>query len=199
MYKYYYKLEEAATLGPIRPWKEILHVGTQPNFKDLCDMFMDSVPTWVTADATYVNEIWELIRAMFQQDGVYFFVSDNNYDITTTGGIDGIHTEARNRIRDLINTVYNTKDYYISLIQAQAILKNEATADIVAATNETYFNDTPQNTGSYTTDDYNTTYTKTVSKIGVGTVPAKLQAVADSNRDYYMDWLENFKRFRIYD
>lgn len=85
---------------------------------------------------------------------------------------------------DFIDTFYETKDKYIELIKTQTDLKDEILNNI-DSTNEVWFNDTPQNSGDYTDDTHNTTYTKSKTSQNLGPVSTKLDEVDRAMNDIY--------------
>lgn len=121
---------------------------------------------------------------MFKRNNYFFWVSDNEYDDTNVTGLNKLHDEVANRVVDFIETMYETKDKYIALISNQATLKANLLNDI-AETNETWFNDTPQSTGTYTTENYTTTYNKNVRTVTLGAVSDKLAEIDRAMNDYY--------------
>lgn len=197
--RYYYTLEECARPTFNRPFSDILHKNTQPNLKDVCDTFYSEVPTWAKtdgADFSYLNELWERLRHYFLKDGYYFWYSDKEYDVTSQADLTELHTEVKNRMFDLLETIYETKDKYIELIKDQATLKAKILDDINSQT-ETWFNDTPQASGTYTDEEHTTTYNKTKSTISLGDVATQLSIVDQAMNDYYDNWLREFRKFVI--
>ena len=187
---YYYTLEEALRTGINDPYNQISHNDTtQPNFKDMVNIFYSPVPAWAqyintNLEFPYINECWQRIRHMFKRDCNYFWWSHNEYDVTIAADLIKLHQEVKNRAIDFIETMYETKDKYIALIKAQEALKTDILSDVESST-EVFFNDTPQSTGTYTTEDYNTTYTKTVQSVNLGPVSTKLDEVDRAMNDIY--------------
>ena len=187
---YYYTLEEALRPTVNDPYNQINHNDTtQPNFKDMVNIFYSPVPAWAqyintNLEFPYINECWQRIRHMFKRDCNYFWWSHNEYDVTNITDLSNLHNEVENRAIDFIETMYETKDKYIALIKAQEALKTDILSDIESST-EVFFNDTPQSTGTYTTEDYNTTYTKTVQSVNLGPVSTKLDEVDRAMNDIY--------------
>jgi len=201
MTKYYYPLEDALRPFYNRPYNPINHTdATAPNFKDMVNIFYSPLPNWAaitTDDFTYLNECWQRVRHLFCRDDVFFWSSETEYDVDNQNELAELHKEEWNKAVDLIETFYETKDKYIALIKAQEQLK----ADIlktVDSTTETWFNDTPQNSGDYTDDTHNTTYTKSKTSQNLGPVSTKLMEVDRAMDDIYTRWVNEFKKFRIF-
>ena len=201
MFRYYYTLEEALRPFYNRPYNPINHTDTtQPNFKDMVNIFYSPIPAWAaitTDEFHYLNECWQRVRHLFCRDGVFFWSSDTEYDVDVQNDLAELHKEEWNKAVDLIETFYETKDKYIALIQAQENLKADILKN-VDSLNETWFNDTPQSTGDYTDTNHTTTYTKQKSSLNLGPVSAKLDEVDKAMNDIYARWVAEFKKFRIY-
>ena len=199
-YKYYYTLEECFQPSVTRPFNPINHKdSTQPNWKDVVNVFYETIPDWAKSTATdfsYQNEMWQRLRHAFDRDGIYFFVSDTEYDLTDATELAALQSECSKRARDFIETMYETKDKYVALISNQEALKTDLLAS-VEQTTESWFNDTPQGEDDYTATDHSTTYNKTKNSISLGPVSAKLEEVDKAMNDYYSNWTREFKKFII--
>lgn len=200
---YYYTLEECARPGYARPFDDLLHKNSQPNLKDVCDAFYSEVPSWAKTSATdfnLINELWERLRHLFLKQDYYFWYGTTEYDVTTSAGWTGLHEEVKNRMIDLLETIYETKDKYIELIKQQATLKTDILADI-ETTRKDWFNDTPEEYDAggitFTADDFNTNYNRSTSYEPIGTMADKLEMVDKAMNDYYDNWLREFKKFII--
>ena len=201
-YKYYYTLDEALKPDYYRPFNTITHTGTkQPNFKDVVDTFYYEVPAWAKADSAdydYLNKAFEMIRARFKKEGIYFSVLDTDYDLSTHEGCAKLHTAIQTRAENFIETMYATKDKYIAILKAQDELKSVILND-VENKNESWFNDTPQMKGDYTDLDYASNYTRNKSSISLGPVSAKLEEVDKAMQDIYERWSKEFDKFMIFE
>ena len=201
-YKYYYTLDETLKPDYDRPFGVITHDGTkQPNFKDVVDTFYYEVPGWAkstSADYTYLNKAFEMIRARFKKEDIYFYVSDTDFDLTTHDGCAKLHQLVQTRAENFIETMYATKDRYIAILKAQDELKSVILND-VENKNESWFNDTPQMKGDYTDLDYATNYTRNKASISLGPVSAKLEEVDKAMDDIYERWAKEFDKFMIYE
>lgn len=201
-YKYYYTLDEALKPDYDRSFSVITHTGTkQPNFKDVVDTFYYEVPDWAkstSADYTYLNKAFEMVRSRFKKEGIYFYVSDTDYDTTTHEGCAKLHQLIKVRAENFIETMYATKDKYIAILKAQDELKSIILSDVENKT-ESWFNDTPQMKGDYTDLDYATNYTRNKSSISLGPVSAKLEEVDKAMDDIYERWAKEFDKFMIFD
>lgn len=198
-YIYYYKLEEVMRPYSNSSFQDLTHSGKQPNFKDVVDAFYSEVPNWcksTSPDYTYINECFERIRHIFKRDCNYFWYSENDLDVTDDDELAKLHGEALNRVTDFIETMYDTKDKYIALIKAQQTLQGNILNDI-ENTSETWFNDTPQTSGSYVDATYTTNYTKNKNSISLGPVSAKLEEIDKAMNDIYDRWVAEFKKFII--
>ena len=202
MFKYYYTLEEALKPDYFRPFNAITHTGTkQPNFKDVVDTFYSEVPAWAkdtSADYDYLNKAFEMVRARFKGDGIYFCALDEDYDLSTHEGCEKIHQAVMLRATAFIETMYATKDKYIALLKAQDDLKSAILTDI-SSTNETWFNDTPQMKGDYTDLDYASNYTRNKQSVSLGPVSAKLEEVDKAMNDIYERWAREFDKFKMFE
>lgn len=192
-YKYYYTLDEIC-YNYVNP---ITHNSGSTEFSDVASniVWHQAVPGWTSTQGTeyaYLEECWLRVRSLFQRDNTYFFVSDTDYEDP-----EDLIPEAQNKLYDLYNTFYVTKDKYIELLKAQATLKADVLKDI-QNTNEVYFNDTPQ-IQTYTGVEYTSTYTKTVGNISLGPVSAKLEEVNKAMEDIYDRWVLEFRKFRIFE
>lgn len=196
MYKYYYTLDEI-----IKDYITIAitHNAGSTEFEDVCDnlVWHQAVPSWAQSqnnpEYPYLEECWLRVRSLFQRDNTYFGVSDEETDDT-----DKMIEMFQNRLYDLYNTFYTTKDRYINLIKAQEDLKSEVLNDLVS-TNETWFNDTPQMKGDYTDLDYASNYTRNKQSVTLGPVSAKLEEVDKALSDIYDRWVAEFYKFRIFE
>lgn len=202
-YNYYYTLEEALRVAYDNPYDEIKHLKTQaPGFKEMVNTFYSPLPSWASTTTTeyeYLQEIWSRVRHLFKRNGYYFYVSPNEYDVTVADDLYNLRDEVRSKAIDFIETFYDTKDKYIALIKAQASLESELTSDLTQTT-KSYFNDTPQTTNTgYVSEDYTTTFNRTVQEIPLGNVAEKLAIVRASMEDIYDEWVNEFKRFVIFD
>jgi len=200
MTKYYYTIEEALKPDYFRSFQVITHTGTkQPNFKDVVDTFYSEVPTWAKetgADYNYLNKAFEMVRARFKKEDIYFAVLDEEYDLTTHEGCVKMHQAVQMRAENFIETMYATKDKYIALIKAQEALKDDILKDVSNST-ETWFNDTPQVKGDYTDLDYASNYTRTKNNLSLGPVSLKLEEVDKAMDDIYERWAREFDKFII--
>lgn len=205
-YRYYYTLEEVCRPMANKPFGPINHTKTRtPNLKDVGETFYDingaGTPSWLSstgADFEYLNELWQRIRHKFNRDGAYFYTSDEEYDVTDQDDLDELHAKASARALDLLETIYETKDKYIALIKKQADLESSLLTEL-KRTNETWFNDTPQTSGSYIDNDHTTTYNKSEETIPLGNVADKLEIVRQAMNDIYDEWLVYFNKFIIWD
>ena len=193
-YKYFYTLDEICGQY-VNP---ITHNSGSTEFSDVASniIWNQAVPGWTStqgADYEYLEEIWLRVRSMFQRDNTYFWVSDYDFDDE-----DDLVAECKNKLYDLYNTFYITKDKYIALIQAQEDLKSDILKD-VENLNETWFNDTPQTSGDYTDLNYASNYTRNKNSISLGPVSLKLEEVDKAMNDIYDRWVLDFKKFRIFD
>lgn len=194
MYYYYYTLDEVCE-GYVDP---ILHNGSSTEFEDVAAnvVWHQSVPSWTQSDNNtdypYLEECWLRVRSLFQRDNTYFWVSVNEIENTE------VYLEAQNRLYDLFNTFYTTKDKYIALIKAQENLKDSILSD-VSNTSETWFNDTPQMKGDYTDLDYASNYTRNKNSISLGPVSLKLEEVDKAMNDIYDRWVREFNKFRMFE
>lgn len=202
MYKYYYTLDEALKPSAINSFSVITHTGTkQPNFKDVVDTFYSEVPDWAkdtSADYDYLNKAFEMVRARFKGDGIYFCVTDEDYDTDTVYGCVELHKAIELRATAFIETMYATKDRYIALLKAQDELKTAILSDLTS-TNETWFNDTPQVKGDYTDLDYASNYTRNKQSVSLGPVSAKLEEVDKAMNDIYERWAREFDKFKMFE
>lgn len=201
-YKYYYTLDECLKPALSRPFSVITHTGgKQPNFKDVVDTFYSEVPNWAksdSADYDYLNKAFEMVRARFKKEGIYFYYSDEELDITQTADFNKLHNKVALRAENFIETMYATKDKYIAILKAQDELKSVILSDVENKT-ESWFNDTPQMKGDYTDLDYATNYTRNKSSISLGPVSAKLEEVDKAMQDVYERWAREFDKFMIFD
>ncbi len=203
-YNYYYTLEEVCRPLANKPFGPINHTQTRtPNLYDVGEAFYDingaGTPLWLKktgADFQYIDELWQRIRHKFNKDGVYFYVCDEDYDVTNQDDLDELHSRASAKALDLLETIYETKDKYIELIKKQATLE-ASLLDELKRTNKSWFNDTPQASGDYTDEDHTTTYNKTEETVPLGNVADKLEIVRQAMNDYYDDWLVYFNKFMI--
>lgn len=205
-YRYYYTLEEVCRPMANKPFGPINHTKTRtPNLKDVGEAFYDingaGTPSWISstgADFEYLNELWQRIRHKFNREGAYFYISDDEYDVTVQEDLDELHAKASARALDLLETIYETKDKYIALIKKQADLESSLLTEL-KRTNESWFNDTPQSRGSYIDNDHTTTYNKSEETIPLGNVADKLEIVRQAMNDIYDEWLVYFNKFIIWD
>lgn len=205
-YNYYYTLEEVFRKDCSTPFKPLNHTQSRsPNLNDVANPFYDidggGTPSWLSktgSDFKYLDELWQRIRHKFNKDGVYFYVCDEDYDVTNQDDLDALHTKASAKALDLLETIYETKDKYIALIKKQADLEASLLSDL-KRTNETWFNDTPQTSGTYEDTYHNTTYNKVQETIPLGNVADKLEVVRQAMNDYYDDWLVYFNKFIVID
>lgn len=197
-YKYYYTLQEV--LGPYNTtWSSLkFDGGSTPSLADIVTAYygIPTAPIWITLNSGRYALLLDYVKDMFNRDGVYFWVSDTEYDVTVRSEFDELQNEAAKKIEEFIDEFAITKDPYIGLIQGQNVLKNSATNDL-QETVENWTNNTPQTTGTYTTEDYSNTYTKQKRTSPIGTVTDKLEQIDNVNKDYYADWARHFRKFII--
>lgn len=170
-------------------------------YKNLNDFMVEyqGVYDWYTQeDKPYLEELWKRLRHMFNRKGIYFNMVDEDYDLSVQEQYDTYLylPDTSMRIDDLMGTIGETKDKYIEVIKAQSELKTELLNDLVN-TNEHYYNDTPQTSGSYINHNYTSNYSKDVQTINLGPVSSKLEEVELAMNDKYDLWLNHFKKFII--
>lgn len=197
----YYTLEEVMEAS-VTGFDDILHTAASSGFDGVVTntTFYSTRPAWTATNSTDYPYLWEVfsrIRHQFNQPNTYFFISDTEYDLTDSTELDDLQSEAKYRVQDFMETLYETKDYYISLLKAQEDLKASLTAELEATT-KTYFNDTPQTaTTGYVDEDYTSTFNRTVSTIPVD-VQTKLENVIRVMNNIYSAWVDEFMKFKIF-
>lgn len=93
-----------------------------------------------------------------------------------------------------------TKKYYEKLITTTQTLEDKLLAKIsTTVTGENRLNDTPDNSGTYNTDDYTSTLTesKTTSETDGGTTLERLEEIRLRYRDYLAQWRREFSNLFI--
>lgn len=70
--------------------------------------------------------------------------------------------------------------------------------DAIKTSTNTRFNDTPQEPGVFTEDEYTSSITATESATDAGTLMSRLKEIEDDLRSLYGKWANEFSRFIIY-
>lgn len=97
----------------------------------------------------------------------------------------------------LYRWINESKEVYETLISNLEENKSKLLNAIKTSTN-TKFNDTPQEPGVFTEDEYTSSITATESATDAGTLMSRLKEIEDDLRSLYGKWANEFSRFVIY-
>lgn len=97
----------------------------------------------------------------------------------------------------LYRWINESKEVYETLIANLEENKSKLLNAIKTSTN-TKFNDTPQEPGVFTEDEYTSSITATESATDAGTLMSRLKEIEDDLRSLYGKWANEFSRFIIY-
>ena len=159
--------------------------------------YFGTLPGWYTnADSPYLEELYTRLNNAFNRKGIYFAISNNDYDLTNPDEYDELVNDSASRIEDLFETFRETKDKYIEVIKNQASLKSTILNELENVS-EHYFNDTPETNGSYINENYTSTYSKDITKLDIGPVSQKLAETELAMDDKYDLWLRHFRKFKL--
>lgn len=93
--------------------------------------------------------------------------------------------------------INESKEVYETLI-ANLDAQKSRLLDTIKSTSETKFNDTPQEPGFFTEDNFTSNITATSTATDAGTPIARLKEIEDNLRSLYGKWANEFSRFIIY-
>lgn len=97
----------------------------------------------------------------------------------------------------LYRWINESKEVYETLIANLEENKSKLLNAIKTSTN-TKFNDTPQEPGVFTEDEYTSSITATESATDAGTLMSRLKEIEDDLRSLYGKWANEFSRFIIH-
>ena len=109
-------------------------------------------------------------------------------------GIIQLWKHKKSKIYRWINESTEVYTVLIANLEAQ---KNKL-LDTIKSTSETKFNDTPQEPGFFTEDNFTSNITATSTATDAGTPIARLKEIEDNLRSLYGRWANEFSRFIIY-
>lgn len=155
----------------------------------------DDLGFYTSLDTPYTKELFsEYIWPEFR-NSVLIYIDDAS---ESTGEFHNQIAAAWDYKRGLIYRWLNeTKPIYEILIANLEANKSKLLDAIKTSTN-TRFNDTPQEPGVFTEDEYTSSITATESATDAGTLMSRLKEIEDDLRSLYGKWANEFSRFIIY-
>lgn len=135
------------------------------------------------------SNLREYISTKFADN--YIFYLDDLEDGSTeeTTAKNAAKTKWLNKVK---MTFVLTKDKYLKLLELYDAKKNALLEDL-GSESEAWFNDTPQNAGSFATESYTTTYNRSKNKVYGQDVIVRLNTIGELYKNLYKDWLDEFK------
>lgn len=193
--KYYYTLEEC--LKAIDAWNNDVYTLALPTADEFINVAVKALS--ITDDQKLgqsivnkpeVNKLWSgYVVPRWRSYGVV--VADkalSNVELTSAFG-DWLS-------RHFLSIAQATGDKYIKLINLYAE-KEAALMDAIKQTSISKFNDTPQDSGDYSTDPYVSNLTKATSEVDGATVMSRLAEVRDEWDNVYREWVREFHNIFI--
>lgn len=184
----YYKLHEIAQLMyPDQVWSNWAI--------DQCGVyqFIDNDDTfWGTRDTDHTRTLFtDYIWPQFWNSVIFYL--DDAEDLTNPE----IVIEWNKKLGLIYRWINESKEVYEVLISNLEANKNKLLNAIKTSTS-TKFNDTPQEPGVFTEDEYTSSITATESATDAGTLMSRLKEIEDDLRSLYGKWANEFSRFIIY-
>lgn len=203
---YYYTVEDL--IGSNYFDKYILHFTDNfthtPSIKTLFETKISSrdLPEWIqsaSSNYTYYQHVFRMFLVNSSQPDVYF-----GYPITKTFHMwetaveptsEEIETFYYPAWVSFFNKLYQTGEIYIPLIKsAEANLEQVKNGVAASSTTVSRFNDTPQDEGTFDSDEHTTNITQQSTESNISAADRMLQ-YEELLKNYYDRWVAEFKLF----
>ncbi len=175
--KDYYTMRERLDDAGVWEPTYVLGVSVTDAFTDTVDTLLDVTSASTPIDTTEANLLW--CRYVVPSYNHCYVEVDAETDYDTW-------------MEHYISIYLRTYDKYKTLIDAFAAEESNLLDDI-AQTQVTRFNDTPQNTGDFTADNYTSNYTESENASARDTKMARLNEIRAQWDDLYSQWAQEFK------
>lgn len=152
-------------------------------------------PSWENKDNIYTKTLFsDYIWPQFWKSAIIYVDGEPVGDNWAYQDINEAWLRKAGLICRWIN---ESKEVYETLIANLEANKSKLLNAIKTSTS-TKFNDTPQEPGVFTEDEYTSSITATESATDAGTLMSRLKEIEDDLRSLYGKWANEFSRFIIY-
>lgn len=152
-------------------------------------------PSWESKDNIYTKTLFsDYIWPQFWKSAIIYVDGEPVGDNWAYEDINEAWLRKSGLICRWIN---ESKEVYETLITNLEANKSKLLNAIKTSTN-TKFNDTPQEPGVFTEDEYTSSITATESATDAGTLMSRLKEIENDLRSLYGKWANEFSRFIIY-
>lgn len=137
-----------------------------------------------------IIKLWKKLYNRYLSSGV-LFMDEENYQVTQTV----FRNKAKDWFRKLISLMDSTYDKYKILIDSYEAQKTHMMDKVKReVSNNTRFNDTPQNSGEFDDDPYTTNITQFASmeSSDFNTPAYRLKEIQDNLSNIWLEWLNEF-------